>query len=168
MRCSSEKRPPQPLEMNDIVPCGVIPIKNFTVLGCGTWTGPIHIEYINPLPKVPWNSWLMNPKAICQPNLDMQLHEHSFRDNQTKVRFYTGLPSFATLMVLFEFVAPYVPSTRCILPMFQQFLMVLMKLRLNLWEPSETYIGKMQRVLGTYGAYGTFRMTKYRWNIRWW
>ena len=59
-----------------------------------------------------------------------EMHEHSFRDNPTKVKFYTGLPSFATLMVMFEFVAPYVPSTRCVLPiMFQQFLMVLMKLR---------------------------------------
>ena len=60
-----------------------------------------------------------------------EMHEHSFRDNPTKVKFYTGLPSFATLMVMFEFVAPYIPSIRCVLPMFQQFLMVLMKLQLN-------------------------------------
>ena len=67
-----------------------------------------------------------------------EMHEHSFRENLTKVKFYTGLPSFATLMVMFEFVAPYVPSTR-VLPMFQQFLMVLMKLRLNLADQDLAY-----------------------------
>lgn len=50
-----------------------------------------------------------------------------------KVKFYTGLPSFGILKTLFDFVAPHIPDHRLsAVPKFQQFCMVLMKLRLNL------------------------------------
>ena len=68
-----------------------------------------------------------------------EFDEHSFRDNEAKVRFYTGLPSFATLMIILEFVSLYVSTSRCALPKFQQFLMVLMKLRLNLADQDLAY-----------------------------
>lgn len=51
------------------------------------------------------------------------------------VKLYTGLSSYAVLMIVFEFVASAVPDHhRSKLPKFSQFLMVLMKLRLNLLD----------------------------------
>jgi len=35
---------------------------------------------------------------------DLELSEHSFKDDDNKVRYYTGLPCFATLMTIFNFV----------------------------------------------------------------
>ncbi|CAH3177577.1 unnamed protein product, partial [Porites lobata] len=48
-----------------------------------------------------------------------------------KVRFYTGLPSYEVLLVTFEHVAPYVTRRTQSLDRFQEFVLVLMKLRLN-------------------------------------
>ena len=59
---------------------------------------------------------------------------------EAKVQFYTGLPSFFTLMAVFNFVAPFVPHTApSVLPQFQQFMMTLMKLRLNLLDQDMAY-----------------------------
>ena len=98
----------------------------------------LSMDYINQLEEE--NQCLRGENHSLKDLIAKQeVHEHSFTDNQTKVKFYTGLPSFATLMVMLEFVAPYVPSTRCVLPMFQQFLMILMKLRLNLADQDWAY-----------------------------
>ncbi len=51
-------------------------------------------------------------------------------DNK-KVCYFTGLPSIGTVRAIFEYVSPHVPNSHSILPSFQQFVMVLMKLRLN-------------------------------------
>ena len=59
---------------------------------------------------------------------------------EAKVHFYTGLPSFSTLMAVFNFVAPFVPHTaRSVLPQFQHLMMTLMKLRLNLLDQDMAY-----------------------------
>ena len=51
----------------------------------------------------------------------------------SKIKHFTGLPSFVTLMAVFNFIAPLVPNNSgSTLSKFQQFLMVLMILRLNL------------------------------------
>lgn len=68
-----------------------------------------------------------------------QLDECSLKNDQIKVKFYTGLPYFALLKIIFDFVAPFVPSTRSKFPKFQQFLMVLMKLRLNVADQDLGY-----------------------------
>lgn len=60
-----------------------------------------------------------------------ELNEHSFRDNESRIKFYTGLLSFATLMIIFELDFLYMPRFHCAFSKFQQFLMILMKLRLN-------------------------------------
>jgi len=36
------------------------------------------------------------------------LTQESFKDNNAKVKYYTGLPTYATLMVLFNFLSPCV------------------------------------------------------------
>ena len=63
------------------------------------------------------------------------LTQESFKDNNAKVKYYTGLPTYATLMVLFNFLSPCVEmGNRSALSQFQQLLVVLTKLRLNLGD----------------------------------
>lgn len=59
--------------------------------------------------------------------------DKDFFHSPDKVRFYTGLSSFEVLMVVFEHVSPYVSrrSNLTSLNSFQEFILVLMKLRLN-------------------------------------
>ena len=54
-----------------------------------------------------------------------------FFDSDDKVLFYTGLPSYEILMVVLEHVSPFVARKTLSLDHFQEFVMVLMKLRWN-------------------------------------
>ena len=66
---------------------------------------------------------------------ELSLSEESLRDNDVKVKYYTGLPNFTILMALFNFLAPCVKNgNRSVLSRFQQMMVVLMKLRLNLGD----------------------------------
>ena len=63
-----------------------------------------------------------------------QLDKHTFENDDKAVLFYTGLPNFATLMLLLNFLVPHVQhSIRNILTPFQEMMVFLMKLRLNLF-----------------------------------
>lgn len=56
-----------------------------------------------------------------------------FRTDDEKVRFFTGLPGFVVLSVLINYLEPYLQHTRKnSLDKFQQIMLVLMRLRLNL------------------------------------
>ena len=69
-----------------------------------------------------------------------ELTLESFQADEIKVKFYTGLPSFLTMRILFDFIAPNVKEHhRSSLSNFQQFLLVLMKLRLNLMDLDLAY-----------------------------
>ena len=57
--------------------------------------------------------------------------KQDFLDSDDKVQFYNGLPSFEILTVVFEHVSPFVARRTLSLDRFQEFFMVLMKLRLN-------------------------------------
>jgi len=65
-----------------------------------------------------------------------QLSENDFKDgdddDDAKVNYFTGLPSYKALMAVFEFVSPCIEDSHSTLPKFQQFLLVLMKVRFNL------------------------------------
>ena len=54
-----------------------------------------------------------------------------FYNDNDKVRFYTGLHSFQVLMKAFHFIEPPVKRRSMHLNKFQEFIMVLMKLRLD-------------------------------------
>ena len=57
----------------------------------------------------------------------------SLKENNAKVKYYTGLPSYSVLKAIFNFVSPCLQSSsRKGLPLFSQFLMVRTRLRLNL------------------------------------
>ena len=53
-------------------------------------------------------------------------------DNDIATKFYTGLPSWDIFMLIFNFTAPYVPRTKSKLTLQDEWLMVPMRLRLNL------------------------------------
>ncbi|XP_065186908.1 peroxynitrite isomerase THAP4-like [Sycon ciliatum] len=58
-----------------------------------------------------------------------------FKSNDDMVRYETGLPSFAVLEKVFAFAGKDIPDHhRAALPSFAQFIIVLMKLRLNLHD----------------------------------
>lgn len=54
-----------------------------------------------------------------------------FRDNDEKVKYFTGLPKFTVLWALFQFVKPKLPEKQC-LDKFQFLMLCLMRLRLDL------------------------------------
>ena len=62
-----------------------------------------------------------------------QVTPESFEGNDDKVKFLTGLPSFLTLMAIFQFLAPSlngrIPLT---LNGVERYILVLLKLRLNM------------------------------------
>ena len=57
--------------------------------------------------------------------------DREFFKADERVRFYTGLPSYEILNVTFQHVALHVNRRTQVLNKFQEFVMVLMKLRLN-------------------------------------
>ena len=64
--------------------------------------------------------------------LSTQLTEDSFRDNDDKTKFYTGIPSFSLLMHVLNLIAPHIKrNSQNSLCQFQEFLLVLIRLKLN-------------------------------------
>ena len=55
--------------------------------------------------------------------------ENCFMNNDDKVKFYTGLPCFDVLKTTFDFISPHIRRSLT-LSLFQEFIMVLLKLRL--------------------------------------
>ena len=71
-------------------------------------------------------------------NLNIYSRRQSFNlslrstvNNEDRVRFNTGLHGFDVLKATFDFVSPFVSPRSKTLSLFQEFIMVLMKLRLN-------------------------------------
>lgn len=60
-----------------------------------------------------------------------QAPDREYFRSHDKVRFYTGLPSYQILVATLNHVAPYVSRRTQTLDPFQEFIIVLMKLRLN-------------------------------------
>ena len=68
------------------------------------------------------------------------LSEEELKQNDRKVKYYSGLPSYSILMAIYKFVSPSVVNHgRNTLPKLQQFLMTLMKLQLNLADQDLAY-----------------------------
>lgn len=71
--------------------------------------------------------------AVTKKQLhSMQFNEDAFLNDNVKTRFYTGLPSFTILMHVLNLLTPYIKSgTRTSLSKFQQFILVLMRMKLD-------------------------------------
>lgn len=80
-----------------------------------------------------------------QKRADPPFCESYFNDDDEKVRFYTGLPSFSVLMSTFNHVAPHDLSRSKILNQFQEFILVLIRLRLNVFLQDLAYIFEISR-----------------------
>ncbi|XP_033096591.1 uncharacterized protein LOC117100866 [Anneissia japonica] len=64
--------------------------------------------------------------------VDLSFNMDSFRNDDAKVRYFTGLPNFQVLLTVYNFVAPSITTTqRNSLTKFQELLIVLIRLRLN-------------------------------------
>ena len=83
----------------------------------------------------------------------MSLNKEALDGADERVKFYTGLPSYVILMAVFNFVSAHIPESCSLnsLTNFQQFLMVLMKLRLNLFDKDLAYrFGVSQSTVSRY------------------
>lgn len=65
------------------------------------------------------------PNRYSPPDID-------FFDTDDKICFYTSLPTKEILITTLQHVAPHVPRRSTTLNNFQEFVLVLMKLRLNM------------------------------------
>ena len=65
-------------------------------------------------------------QAVLQP-----FTEEYFVNHDDRVRFYIGFPGFDVLIATFPFISPFVTQRSKSLSLFQEFIMVLMKLKLN-------------------------------------
>lgn len=70
--------------------------------------------------------------------------DRNYFDSDEKVHFYTGLPAFDTLMVVLEHVAQHVKQRCLSLDVFQELVIVLMKLRLRLNVPLQDLAYRFQ------------------------
>ena len=86
---------------------------------------------------------LMTASRTLEDTIKKQsLSEESLKDNNAKVKYYTRLPTFAALMPIFTFVSSSLEeNSRTTLSHFQQFVSVLMKLRLNLGDLGDQDLG---------------------------
>lgn len=65
-------------------------------------------------------------------NSELELSFESFTNNDIKTKYFTGLNNYKILMYLHEVVSPFLYNHNPALPTFSQFLITLIKLRLNL------------------------------------
>ena len=66
--------------------------------------------------------------------------EETMKSDEKKVKYYTGLPSFAVLLLMVQFVSSNIIEKNCKkLTISQQILLVIMKLRLNCDELDLAY-----------------------------
>ncbi|XP_072027616.1 uncharacterized protein [Amphiura filiformis] len=63
----------------------------------------------------------------------MSLTEEALRDDSEKLVYYTGLPSWITLMTVFNLISPFLPekNANCKLTPFEQMIVFLMKITHN-------------------------------------
>ena len=70
-------------------------------------------------------------KKLKEENEELSLNEAAFKEKDEKVMYFTGLPSWQVLYTLLQFIRSHLKERSMITP-FQQHLVTLMRLRLNL------------------------------------
>ena len=72
-------------------------------------------------------------------SMSKPFNQNYFRDDNAKVSFYSGLPTYAVLEATFIHVSPFVKHRTQRLSLFQEMIMVLMKLTLNVPHQDMAY-----------------------------
>ena len=71
--------------------------------------------------------------TLKQQLLNTQIANESFEGNDKKVLYMTGLPSYMTLIALFDIIQPHLSEgVMSSLSTFHKFVLVLMKLRFSI------------------------------------
>ena len=81
------------------------------------------------------------------PEKSTIFEQEFFEGDDGKVRFYTGLPSWEVLMKTFSFVSPHVNRRSLSLSKFQEFVLVLIKLRLAVPHQDLAYLFDVSRTV---------------------
>ena len=81
------------------------------------------------------------------PKKSTIFEEEYFEGDDDKVRFYTGLPSLEILKRTFSFVSPEVSRHSLLLSKFQEFVLVLIKLRLGVPHQDLAYRFNVSRAV---------------------
>ena len=95
--------------------------------------------------------------------------EEEFRNDDKKVKFYTGLPSLDKLKVIFLHIFPFVTRKSQHLTPFQEFVLTLMKLRLNmpLEDLAYRFFVSVSTVSRTFQAWMTVMHVRLKPFIKW-
>ena len=90
---------------------------------------------------------LLTENAELKLKLDeFKMTQDSFRENDDKVRYYTGLPNYASLQAVLNIVSPFFPPHKNLrLSVFDKLLMTLMRLKLNLHVKDLAYRFKISQ-----------------------
>jgi len=88
---------------------------------------------------------------------------NDFMNDDERVKYYTGLPNFKVLQLVFDFCHKHVPRGKS-LGQFQEFMVVLAKLRLNLGLQDIAYrcnihVGTVSRILRKWISVMSTRLT---------
>ncbi len=76
---------------------------------------------------------LLEGNRTLKHELDQRkMGEQFLKDDNVKVKYYTGLPHFEVVMGVLACVGPYLPQTSRVLSPFQMLFLTLIRLRLNL------------------------------------
>ncbi|XP_077057551.1 uncharacterized protein LOC143710491 [Siphateles boraxobius] len=76
------------------------------------------------------NRLLDENRTLKEELSQKKMDEHFFKDDDVKVKYYTGLPCFAVLMGVLQQLLPCLPQTVRKLSPFQMLLLTLMRLNL--------------------------------------
>ena len=74
---------------------------------------------------------------------DSELTEDSFRNDQEKVKTFTGLQHFLQIQFILDLIRPHLKEKNASLTPFQQLLLVLMRMRLNATVKYLSYVFKV-------------------------
>lgn len=91
-----------------------------------------NIDQENKLIKEELNRLTMENQQLKKKIRSNEFSKEAFENDDSKVKYYTGLPNFLVLMALFNLIQPYITETgQSSLTKLQKLLMVLIRLRLN-------------------------------------
>ena len=83
---------------------------------------------------------LLKRRQVSEPFTEKFFQGTDEKACEEKVKYFTGLPNFKTLLAVYNFVsADEVPGGRTALTLFQSFVMTLIKFRLNLGDQDLAY-----------------------------